>query len=324
MSVEFKLECLQPSGSFKDRGISHMITTLLTRQDVTKIICSSGGNAGHAVATAGQVLSIPVDVYVPVTTLPMMIEKLKKKGAKVFVGGANWNEADAQARLALSQTTGSIFIPPYDDPLIWEGNSTIVDELVNASPAAPPPDAIVVSVGGGGLLAGIQQGVKRAEWDRHTTIFAVETTGAASFAAAKAAGRVVKLGKISTIASSLGALSVTEAVLPTSSGRSSGFNSGLMTESIVVSDHDALNACLQFVEEQRILTEPACGAALAAVASPHREILLKTLLENNTRPTHQKAHQRGNTPWRVVVVVCGGSIVNVDLVAKWRAMVANT
>ena len=182
--ISYKMESFQPSGSFKDRGISHMILELLKREKVTKIICSSGGNAGHAVATAGQKLNVPVDVFVPVTTLPMMIVKLRKKGAEVFVGGANWNEADAKARVALSNTKGSIFIPPYDDPLIWEGNSSIVAELLRAYEGKPPPDAIVLSVGGGGLLAGVQIGVNRVGWHR-TIIFGVETEGAASFAAGK-------------------------------------------------------------------------------------------------------------------------------------------
>jgi L-serine/L-threonine ammonia-lyase len=79
-----KLENLQPSGSFKDRGISHMINELCRSNDVKKIICLSGGNAGHAVATAGRNLGIPVDVYVPEPTKPMMIEKLRSKGANVF------------------------------------------------------------------------------------------------------------------------------------------------------------------------------------------------------------------------------------------------
>jgi L-serine/L-threonine ammonia-lyase len=84
-----KLDNLQPSGSFKDRGISHMINTILLTEKIGKLISSSGGNAGHAVATAGRNLGIPVDVYVPVTSKPMMIAKIKQKGANVFLHGAN-------------------------------------------------------------------------------------------------------------------------------------------------------------------------------------------------------------------------------------------
>jgi L-serine/L-threonine ammonia-lyase len=115
---------------------------------------------------------------------------------------------------------------------------------------------------------------------------------------------VVKLEKISTIASSLGALSVTEAVIrqdvPT-------------TESIVVTDADAIAACVHFADEHKVLTEPACGAALAAVRTPaYREMIMKSIARlsssENQRPQKD-----------VVVIVCGGSIVNLDLMSKWRA-----
>ena len=123
------MELLQPSGSFKDRGISHMIQTLMAQGTVNRLICSSGGNAGHAVAHASEFFQIPCDVYVPTTTLPMMIEKIQARGANVIVGGANWNEADRSAKEALQKDETEKYIPPYDDPLIWAGHSTIIDEL---------------------------------------------------------------------------------------------------------------------------------------------------------------------------------------------------
>ena len=89
-NVLFKLETLQPSGSFKDRGIGHMIETLMAKGKVEKLICSSGGNAGHAVATAGKAVYVPVDVYVPTTTKAMMVAKIRKTGANVIIGGDNW------------------------------------------------------------------------------------------------------------------------------------------------------------------------------------------------------------------------------------------
>ena len=303
LQVAYKMETFQPSGSFKDRGISHMMRQLMQRgqQPVTKVICSSGGNAGHAVATAGLTLNVPVDVYVPITTLPMMVAKLRQKGANVFVHGANWNEADAKARSALAQEHGSIFIPPYDDPLIWEGNASIVDELEQAYRDAHrrPPDAIVVSVGGGGLLAGVQQGLNRVGWGTTTKVFAAETAGAASFAAAKTAGggRAVRLDKIDTVASSLGALSVTTGCLVDRP----------VTESIVVTDAEAVAACIQFADEHKVLTEPACGAALATVMTPkYVDQILASLGGRDTVPKD------------VVVIACGGSIVSVDLLERWR------
>lgn len=124
---------------------------------------------------AGQKLGIPVDVFVPTTTLPMMITKLRYANANVNVGGANWNEADHLARTTLAKNPNAQYIPPFDDPLIWEGNSFLVDELVEQMDG--PPDVVIASVGGGGLLRGLQLGLERRQCF-NTKILAVETTGA--------------------------------------------------------------------------------------------------------------------------------------------------
>ena len=121
-------------------------------------------------------------------------------------------------------------------------------------------------------------------------IVACETEGAASFAAAKAAGHVVRLDEIKTIASTLGALAVTSSVLE---GR-------CVVHSCVVTDAEAVAACLLFAREQRVLVEPACGAALAAIFSSHH------------RQQHL-AHAQ-----RILVVACGGSAVSLELLEGWR------
>ena len=295
MHAFVKMECLQPSGSFKDRGISHMINNIQKTKGISKLISSSGGNAGHAVATAGKNLGLPVDVYVPVTTKPMMIAKLKQRGANVYVHGANWNEADKLAKEALANNPQAAYIPPYDDPLIWEGNSTIVDELVKAGII---PDKIVLSVGGGGLLCGIQQGILRHGWQNRTKIVAVETTGTASFAAASAAGHPVALTGIDSVATSLGALSVTPGCLDT----------GVETVSHVVTDQDAVAACRRFADDFNILVEPACGAALSYMYSTP---------EAASFPISTSAVSAGKET--VVVIACGGSVVNLELLSQWCA-----
>ena len=298
IDVKFKMENLQVSGSFKDRGIGNMIQSLSDSSSISRLICSSGGNAGLSVATIGKRIGLPVDVYVPVTTLPMMITKLKQRGASVYVAGENWNDADLIARKSLAEDPSARYIPPYDDPLIWEGHSSIVDELETSLPESERPDVIVLSVGGGGLLAGIQQGLDRIGWDS-VRILAVETEGAASFAAAKAAGEVVRLEKISTVASSLGALSVTAAVLDINS------RAVQRTESYVVSDAEAVSACIEFANEQRCLVEPACGACLAAIYSPRcRDYLIGGIKSSDCL--------------KVVVIVCGGSVVSLDLLTSWK------
>eukprot|EP01036_Dinobryon_divergens_P027971 gene27971-36840_t len=284
INVHFKLENLQPSGSFKDRGIGHMISSLIEEGAVGRLVSSSGGNAGHSVATIGRKLSLPVSVFVPVTTMPMMADKIRKQLATVIVGGSNWNEADAECRKVLLEDSSARYIPPFDDHRIWAGHSTLIDEIQEQLNGVVP-EAIVLSVGGGGLLCGVQQGLSRVGWS-NVEILAAETE------AAKAAGKVVSLPKISTIASTLGALAVTPATL----------TSPIATSSVVVSDRDAVLGAVRFADEFRHLVEPACGAALSAV---YEERLQQRLIG-------------GRGFKNVVVIVCGGSAVSLDLLNKWR------
>lgn len=239
-------------------------------------------------AVSGAKLGIPVDVFVPKTTLPMMIDKLRASRANVVVSGDNWNEADAAARSALALTSNAQYIPPFDHPLIWEGNSTLIDELAEQIPA--PPDYIIASVGGGGLLRGVQLGIKNHNWLENTTVIGVETAGAASFAAATAAGKTVRLSKIDTIATTLGALEVTSSVLDPS----------VKSISEVVTDQLAVEACLRFADEHRVLVEPSCGAALSLF---YDNELAQKYLRPNTN---------------VAFVVCGGSAVSLELLHFWK------
>jgi len=202
--VWLKLDALQPSGSFKDRGMAHMCSTLQQR-GIKRIISSSGGNAGLAASTAGRKLGLQVQVVVPETTKPLMIKKMCAVGAHVDVQGANWNEADALARSLVQESGGAAYyVPPFEDPLLWEGHSSIVDEIVDTG---VKPGAIVLSVGGGGLLNGIYTGLQRHGWS-DVPVVTAETEGASCFASAVALGRSVRLSAITSIATSLGALEV--------------------------------------------------------------------------------------------------------------------
>lgn len=132
--------------------------------------------AGHSVATIGKQLNLPVTVFVPVTTMPMMADKIRKQDANVNVFGSNWNEADSECKKFLSADSSCRYIPPFDDPRIWTGHSTIIDEIKEQLNGVVP-DAIVLSVGGGGLLCGVQEGLSRVGWS-DVEIIAVETEGA--------------------------------------------------------------------------------------------------------------------------------------------------
>jgi len=185
--VLLKMDALQPSGSFKDRGMAYMGATLKS-QGATSLISSSGGNAGHAVAVVGRRLGMKVRVIVPETTKPIMLGKIRAQGAEVTVHGANWNEADELARELVAADAAAEYVPPYDDPLLWTGHSSLVDELAEAG---VKPGALVASVGGGGLVCGLYEGLARHGWD-DVPLVTAETEGACCFARAVEAGAPVR------------------------------------------------------------------------------------------------------------------------------------
>ena len=280
-TVWLKLDNLQPSGSFKLRGIGHACEAYLAR-GARRFVSSSGGNAGLAVAYAGRLLGVPVTVVVPETTTDRARALLQMDGAEVIVHGASWQEANLLAQSLIGPTDA--FLHPFDDPLVWAGHSTLVDELVRGGVR---PDAIVLCVGGGGLLSGVVEGLHRAGW-ADVPVVAVETEGAASFHEAVRAGHTVELARITSVATSLGAKRVCEQALQWSRVHP--------IHSVVVSDRSALSACERFLADHRILVEPACGASLAVAYEKAPEL----------------AGYRS-----VLVVVCGGATATIDQIREW-------
>jgi L-serine/L-threonine ammonia-lyase len=287
-SILLKMDALQPPGSFKIRGIGAACEHHAARGK-RRFVSSSGGNAGIAVAYAGQQLAIPVSVFVPETTTETAKALIRQQGAEVFVHGASWQEAN---ELALSTVDEhAAFIHPFDDPLVWEGHATLIDEVVQAGAAF---DAVVVSVGGGGLLCGIAEGLERNGL-AHLPIVAVETQGAASLAASVAAGARVELTAITSIAISLGARKVCERAFELTRSRS--------VVSVIVEDRQALRACTAFLDDHRVLVEPACGAALAVAYSRCKAL---------------EPHER------VLIVVCGGATAPLAQLETWLDAASTT
>eukprot|EP00980_Cylindrotheca_fusiformis_P004668 scaffold992_cov116-Cylindrotheca_fusiformis.AAC.3 len=277
--VYCKIDALQSSGSYKDRGMANLCKSY-AMEGAQKLISSSGGNAGLAATTMGAKLGVPVLVIVPETTKPVVIDKLRSLGAEVTVHGVNWNEADKLARELVDADPGSKYVSPFDDPLLWTGHSTIVDEVLDDLDSI---GAIVVCVGGGGLLAGVLEGLDRNN-KVDAKVIAAETEGASSFGQAWEAGKVVTLPGIDSVATSLGARSVAPVVLDRANAHAGGVFSSLC------SDAEAVDACLKFSQDHRLLVEPATGAALAVVYS---ERLRERFLKDVEGP--------------IVLEVCGGS-----------------
>ncbi|XP_016058537.1 PREDICTED: L-serine dehydratase/L-threonine deaminase [Miniopterus natalensis] len=284
-SVYLKMDSAQPSGSFKIRGIGHLCQTWAER-GCKHFVCSSAGNAGMAAAYAARRLGIPSTIVVPNTTPALTIERLKSEGATVKVVGEMLDEAFELAKALAKNNPGWVYIPPFDDPLIWEGHTSIVKELKETLSAKP--GAIALSVGGGGLLCGVVQGLHEVGWG-DVPIIAMETKGAHSFHEATSAGKLVSLAQITSVAKALCVKTVGAQALK------------LFQEhpifSEVISDQEAVAAIEKFVDDEKILVEPACGAALAAVYS---NVVQKLQGEGKIRVPLSS----------LVVIVCGGSNIS--------------
>lgn len=278
-----KMECYQPAASFKIRGIG---AACLDAKAAGKsvLVASSGGNAGFAVAYAGAMLGMQTTVFVPESTADTVVRRIAELGATTLRFGKSLSETHEKARAFATENAGE-FIHPFDDPRIVAGHTSIIDELVQQ---IDKPDAIVLSVGGGGLLSGVIEGLRKHAW-QDVTVIAAETRGAASLAAALKAKKRVEIAHMRSIAKTLGPRQVSE----------TAFSLAMQHDvrSLVVSDKEALRSCVAFADDHRVLVEAACGAALCS-AYDKRSAL--------------------TTFKRVLIIVCGGISVDVESLCRWR------
>jgi len=283
-SVHVKMEAYQPCGSFKIRGVENFCNEAI-KNGAKSFVCPSGGNAGLAVAYYGKMANMPVTVFVPKTTPESVIKKLENERATVFVRGEVWDETLIDT-IKFAEETGAKLVPSFDSPHLWTGHATMIDELKEQ--CLSQPDLIVCSVGGGGMLCGIVEGLIRNGWSS-TAILAVETEGIPSFYNSVKEDKLVTLEKADTIASCLCALRVTEQALK--------YAREYTIKPFLVSDEEAAGACVKFAEELRTLVEPACGATLGAMYF-HPEV------------------------WKnyknIVVIACGGGGASLNDIVTWK------
>jgi L-serine/L-threonine ammonia-lyase len=228
-------------------------------------------------------LGLPTTIFVPETTAESVRAEIRAIGATVIVTGKVWDETN-QAALQACEQPGAVYIPPFDHPDIWNGNATLIDELAGTLDF----DVVLCSVGGGGLLSGIVQGLHRNGL-AHIPVIAVETEGAASLHASVQAGELVTLPAITSIATTLGARRVAQQAFDWTQKHE--------IHSVTVSDAQAVAACLAFADDMRTLVEPACGATLA-VAYQNLPVL-----KEFKRP---------------LIVVCGGIAVDMVKLEAWK------
>ncbi|XP_053701856.1 serine dehydratase-like [Synchiropus splendidus] len=288
-TVYMKMENSQPAGSFKIRGIGHLCKQLASKSK--GVVCSSGGNAGMAAAYVARKMQMPATIVIPSATPQLVVKRLQDQGANVIMAGKVWDDANAEA-LRLADREGLTYVPPFDHPLLWEGHASMMSEVASSLGPSAKPGAVLLSVGGGGLLCGVVQGLKDVGW-ADVPIVAMETVGADCFNAAVNAGKVVTLDDITSEAKCLGAKTVCEKAFEYSQ------SGDVAIISEVVTDREALLAVQTFLDEERVLVELACGAALAAVYSG----------------VVQRLQTEGRLPAildSVLLVVCGGSSVDTE------------
>lgn len=227
-----------------------------------------------------------------------MIAKIKNAGAhEVVQVGESWKEADTYLREELlEKDDGGVYVPPFDHPEIWEGHSTLVEEVAGQllEKGEEGADAMVCSVGGGGLLCGLLLGLEREKWGGSCTVLALETEGADSLNKALAKGQLVTLPGITSIATSLGATRVAQKAFDLARKHN--------VKSAVLSDAEAAMGCWRLADDERILVEAACGLNVAVCYNGRLKKLLPELTPES----------------KVVIVVCGGSNVTLATLLAYR------
>lgn len=246
-----KLECLQVTGSFKARGATNKLLATPPEEMARGVTTASGGNHGLAVARAAKLAGVPATIFVPTNVTQAKIDKLRKWGATVEVVGSVWNETNLSA-LAFARDKGCAYFHPFADPYVVAGQGTLALELLEQQPDL---DAVLVAIGGGGLITGMSVALKALK--PSIRIIGIEPTGAPTFHASMAAGHVVKLDKVTTGVATMACAETDREVFATSRN--------LIDEILLIDDDDMLDAARWLWFEMGLAADLSGAAAAAAL-----------------------------------------------------------
>jgi threonine dehydratase len=273
MEMFCKLDNLQRTGSFKERGARNALAQLPTDQKKRGVIAASAGNHAQALAYQGSLLGISATVVMPKFAPLLKITNCQRLGATVVLHGSDFGEARARAD-EIAKEKGLAYIDGYDDPAIIAGQGTMGLEILEQ---IPDVEAIVIPVGGAGLLAGVSLAAKSLR--PNIKIIAVEAENVASFSAALHAGKPTKILMRPTLADGL--------AIPQVGANAFQIARPLVDVVITVSEEEIALAILRLIELEKSVVEGAAATTLAACMSPK-------LSEVAGR--------------RVVLLLCGGNI----------------
>jgi threonine dehydratase len=275
--IYLKLENLQMTGSFKERGALNRIAMLTPEQAVRGVVAASAGNHAQGVAYHATKRGIRALIVMPLATPLVKVTATRGFGAEVILFGANYDEACEEAT-RLCAAEGMTFIHPFDDAVVMAGQGTIGLELLEQ---VPQVEAVVVPIGGGGLIGGIACAIKEACIQAarpEIRVIGVQTSRLPSMLAARAAGHPVTVEPATTIADGIAVRRAGDVTLPVVER--------YVDEIVTVDEDEIASAILVLLEREKTLAEGAGAAALAA------------LLQKKT--TLNGAH--------TAVMVCGGNI----------------
>jgi threonine dehydratase len=273
MKIFCKLDNLQRTGSFKERGARNALAQLSRDQQKRGVIAASAGNHAQALAYQGSLLGIPATVVMPKFAPLIKVSTCQQLGATVILHGEGFGEAKARAH-EIAAENGLAYIDGYDDPAIIAGQGTMGLEIVEQ---IPDVEAVIVPVGGAGLLAGVSLAIKTLRPD--TKIVAVEAQNVASFSAALEAGKPTKITMRPTLADGL--------AIPEVGANAFQIARPLVDLTVTVTEEEIALAILRLVELEKSVVEGAAATPLAACMSGR----LKELASK-----------------RVVLLLCGGNI----------------
>jgi threonine dehydratase len=277
-NVYVKLEVFQKTGSFKVRGAFNKALSLRPEERGRGIVAVSGGNHAQAVAYMARALGLKSLVLMPESTPRNYVEATRAYGAEVKFAP---NASAAFAAVAEYEKEGWAYIHPFDDPLVMAGQGTVGLEIMDDVPQVTD---VIVSIGGGGFMGGVATAMKSLK--PSVRVWGVETEGADCMSKSIAAGEIVTMDSITSVARTLGAPAPTERTLEIAQK--------LLESITVVPDAEAVAAMKFILERLKVLTEPAASCTLAAA---------------------DRLRDKFSAERHVVLIFCGGNI-SVEDVAR--------
>lgn len=249
--VYFKPENMQFTGAYKLRGAYYKISTLTPEERERGIISASAGNHAQGVAYAAKLMGAKAVIVMPTTTPLIKVNRTKGYGAEVILHGDVYDDACAYA-LELAEEKGYTFIHPFNDETVATGQGTIAMEIIKELPTV---DYILVPIGGGGLCCGVSTLAKML--NPKIKVIGVEPAGAACMKASLAAGHVVTLPKVTTIADGTAVKTPGDVVFP--------YIQENVDDIITVEDDDLIAAFLDMMENHKMIVENSGLLTVAAL-----------------------------------------------------------